>query len=336
MNFSLALTNIVLGASLALAQNTDPADLVRNRLQMNLDLNGMGADLDRERHLGDLNTDFSSFVGEWYNCLSTTATIFDGEIDSADIVDQVECDGGLLGEVTTVGEGDQTLSFEIILLNECSLHDLGGEDQDPCPDDSLDSDPQGDGYVLVKHSFTGIGSFANADRIEFHADHTFLKNGNDVWVPNLDRAKLENIDTLVCQTYLEGIVCDWRINEYRTSVTGNTKGCLKKGVCKDNLKKKSKCEEKNGEWTTTCASTEVIEDGLVYDSFGSYYLVQDVELCSVCESDSSDSEELEPVTGCYKGGACEGANGCCDCSITEEECAQDNGIWTPGCETICL
>jgi len=338
MNFSLALTNLVLGASLALAQTTDPADLVRNRLEMNLRMNGLGAEPDGERQLDTLNTDFTYFLGDWYNCLQTTLMTFNGDSQSKHTIDQLSCDGGQLGEIYKVGEGDQTLSFDIFLLNHCWFHDLGGEGQLPCPNDLLDSDPRGDGNVLVKYSFQGIGSFAHADQVEFHSDHSYLRDENGDWVPNLERAKIENTDTLVCEKYSNGIVCDWRINEYRTQGVLYEKGCKKKGSCNNDWSKK-KCSKKDGEWTKKCEWVDHIENGFVYDSFGSYYLVQDNEQCNVeCSTGAPSSSDATPnpetlVTGCYQGGACNGAHGCCDCSMTEETC---NGTWTDGCREICI
>lgn len=335
--YYLTLTNLVLGASLALAETTDPADLVRDRLEMNLHMNGMGAEHDHERHLSTLHTDFTYFLGEWHNCLQTTLQTLDGEAAPKYIVDQLGCDGGLLGEVTKVGDGDQTLSFDIFLLNHCWFHDMGGPDQDPCPNDFLDSDPRGDGNVLVRYSFKGIGSFAHADRIAFHADHTYLRDKDNQWVPNLERAKLENTDTLVCEKYNDGIVCDWRINEYRTASVLREKGCRKKEKCKD--WDEEKCDKKEGEWTSDCGSTESVPDGFVYDSFGSYYLVKDNALCNIdCGTDAPSSDDATPspdtsVSGCYTGGACGGSHGCCDCSMTEETC---DGIWTDGCLPICI
>jgi hypothetical protein len=337
MNFSLALTNLIIGASLANAKTTNPADLVRDRLEKNLHMNGMGAELDRERHLSMLHTDFSYFLGDWYNCLQTTLMTFQGESAPKHIIDQLACDGGLLGEVTKVGDGDQTLSFDIFLLNHCWFHDLGGEGQDPCPNDLLDSDPRGDGNVLVKYSFKGIGSFAHADRVEFHSDHTYLRDENGEWVPNLERAKIENMDTLVCEKYHNGLVCDWRINEYRTQTVLHENGCKKGNKCKDWTEKK--CNKKGGEWSSECGTEELVPDGFVYDSFGSYYLVRNNAQCHVeCSTGAPSSQDATPppenvITGCYQGGQCGGAHGCCDCNMTEETC---NGIWTDGCAPICI
>lgn len=338
MNFSFAFTNLLLGTSFALAKTADPADIVRDRLEMNLHLNGMGAEHDQERHLGTLNTDFSYFLGQWYDCLHTTMMNLDSETAEKHIVDQVGCDGGLFGDVTKVGTQDQTLSFDVFLLNHCFYHDLGGPNQDPCPNDVLDSDPRGDGNVLVKYSFTGIGSFADADRIEFHSDHTYLRNSNGEWVPNLERAKVENMDTLVCEKYNDGIVCDWRINEYRTATHVIEMGCKKKNDCKTEWDEK-KCDKKGGEWTDECSRIEYIPDGFVYDSFGSFYLVKDNAQCNIgCSTDAPSSVDATPapeanVWGCYTGGACNGSHGCCDCTMTEETC---NGVWTDGCRPICF
>jgi len=337
MNFSLAFTNLILGASLAFAKTNDPADLVRDRLEMNLHLNGMGAEHDQERHLSTLNTDFSYFLGEWYDCLHTTMMTFNGDTASKHVLDQVGCDGGLFGDVTKVGTGDQTLSFDIFLLNHCWFHDLGAPGQDPCPNDLLENDSRGDGNILVKYSFKGIGSFADSDRIEFHSDHSSLRDPDTgAWQPNLERAKLENMDTLVCEKHHGGIVCDWRINEYRTATNLVEEGCKKgKNNCKPEWNKK-KCDKKGGEWTDECSRTEYTPNGFVYDSFGSYYLVKDNSQCNVQCSTANPSSTLAPetkVSGCYTGGLCNGAHGCCDCTMTEETC---NAIWTDGCRPICF
>lgn len=337
MKFSLALTNLALGASLALAQTTDPADLVHDHLEMNLRMNGLEAELHGERQLDTLNTDFTYFLGEWYNCLQTTLMTFNGESQEKHTIDQLSCDGGLLGEVYKVGEGEQTLSFDIFLLNHCWFHDLGGEGQLPCPNDLIESDPRGDGNVLVKYSFKGIGSFANADQVEFHSDHTCLRDENGVWVPNLERAKVENMDTMICKKYSNGIVCDWRINEYRTQSVLYEKGCKKSNQCKPWTKKK--CNKKGGDWTKQCGRVEHIEDGFVYDSFGSYYLVRSNDDCNVaCSTGAPSSSDATPspeslVSGCYQGGDCNGEHSCCDCSMTQDTC---NGIWSDGCRPICL
>jgi len=348
MNFSLALTNLILGVSLNLSSANDPADLVRDRLDHNLVFNGIKETaIDTQRRLVDLHTDFNDFTGDWYNCLHTTLMTFNGEPAEKHIVDQVGCDGGKFGNCINVGNNAQTLQFDIYLLNHCFFHDLGGTGQPPCPDDIVANDPRGNGNVLVKYSFNGIGSFTNADRIEFTSDHTYLRDEEDVWVPNRERAKIENRDTLVCEKYKDGIVCDWRITEYRTS-TGemSSKGCKEDaGDCNSNVNRR-KCLNMGGKWTKECPRIKSTPNGFVYDSFGSYYLVKNMDSCNVeCSTTSptSSGETMSPelkVTGCYMGGRCKGCHGCCDCGQTEEECndseSGSGGTWQDdGCRPIC-
>jgi len=300
---------------------------------------------------GDLHVDFSMFEGTWYDCMHTTLMTFNGEPASKHIVEQVGCDFGELGNVTKVGENDQTLMFDIYLLNHCWFHDLGGEGQKPCPNDKLESDERGDGNVIVKYSFKGIGSFAATDKIDFFADHTYIKDKDGNWKSDIKRSTYENIDTMECQAYLKGIVCDLKINEYRTSTT-HTNACIHKGKCKTNWMKK-RCSNKGGNWTKNDECHKVISDsnGLAYDSFGSYYLVKDTNDCDVTcpttgptpvPTNGTDVEDIA-AWGCYRGGQCgEIANGCCDCSIdTEEECAETGKdwttkpIWLSSCGSIC-
>jgi len=348
MNFSLALMNLLVGVSLAIS-NADDSALVRDRLERNIAINGIiETEPNQLRRLNDvLNTDFSHFVGSWYDCLHTTLMTFNGQPADKHIVDQVGCDFGLLGDISNVGNNQQTLQFDIFLLNHCFFHDLGGPGQEPCPNDLLSSDVRGDGNVLVKYSFSGIGSFTDSNKIEFVSDHTFLRDSDGEWVANLDRAKIENADTMVCQKYAEGIVCDWRINEYRSiSEEGSSAGCKKGGKCKSSSwGGEKKCNNKGGEWTEECAEIIFIKDGFVYDSFGSYYLVKDTSDCTVeCATDSptETGQTLSPelkISGCYFGGRCEETHGCCDCEIkTEDACTTNDvpGQWSSDCRDICL
>jgi len=319
--------------------------MVRDQLERSLALSG-GLEVEegqkyalrRGLELEDLATDFSYFEGEWFDCLHTTLMVFNGNPADKHIVEQVGCDLGKLGTVSKVGQSDQTLMMDIYLLNHCFFHDLGGNGQDPCPNDLLPDDSRGDGNVLVKYSMKGIGSFADANKIEFFSDHTYLKDESGEWQINFERAKIENMDTMVCHKHLNGIVCDWHINEYRTS-TKITTGCEKNGKCKTEWNE-NKCTRKDGTWTDTCV-VKRIADGFVYDSFGSYYLVKTPDECTLtCDTDESgDPDPEENVTGCYRGGQCLGANGCCDCSIKDEQSCVSNanpGILSDGCRPICL
>jgi len=287
MNHSIALTSLFLGLCLARSVAIDPAE----RREQTFSLKGTGALSKQERllrSLSSLNTDFSYFIGDWYDCLHTTLVTIDGDTSQDDIVEQVGCDYGKLGNITSIGEKKQTLQFDVIRLDPCSFHDFGGPGQKPCPNDTLGSDTLVDGSVLVKYSFKGIGSFADADRVEFFSDHRYLKNQNGEWKAKLSPAKVENTDTMVCRKFMDGIVCDWRINEYRTKTEQLEEGCKKDGECKEALTKKM-CEDAEGDWTDECSRSKYIKNGLVYDSFGSYYLVKDVSACSI-ECPSEDSE----------------------------------------------
>lgn len=287
MNHSIALTSLFLCLCLARSVAIDTAE----RREQKFSLKGTGALSKQERllrSLSSLNTDFSYFIGDWYDCLHTTLVTIDGDTSQDDIVEQVGCDYGKLGNITSIGEKKQTLQFDVIRLDPCSFHDFGGPGQKPCPNDVLGSDTLAEGSVLVKYSFKGIGSFADADRVEFFSDHRYLKNQNGEWKAKLSPAKVENTDTMVCRKFMEGIVCDWRINEYRTKTEQLEEGCKKDGECKEALTKKM-CEDAEGDWTDECSRSKYIKNGLVYDSFGSYYLVKDVSDCSI-ECPSEDSE----------------------------------------------
>lgn len=290
MNHCIALTSLLVGLCLTRSVAIDPAE----RVEQTFSLKGTGAISKQERilrSLGSLNTDFSDFVGEWYDCMHTSLVTIDGETSQDDIVEQVACDFGNLGNITSIGETSQTLQFDIIRLDPCSFHDFGGPGQKPCPNDSLgdeETEVVVEGFVLVKHSFKGIGSFAEADRIEFFSDHRYLKNQAGEWKAKLSPAKVENTDTIVCRKFENGIVCDWHINEYRTKAEQLEEGCKKDDECKVALTKKM-CEDADGEWTDECSRTKYIKNGLVFDSFGSYYLVKDVSDCSIeCPTEISE------------------------------------------------
>jgi len=334
------------------------SELVHNQLELAGQIEGLDEKHGSLRKLGvmPLHTNFSMFEGEWYDCLHTTLMTFNGEPADKHIIEQVGCDLGQLGSITKVGEHSQTLMFDIYLLNHCWFHDLGGEGQEKCPDDRLPNDSRGDGNVKVKYSFKGIGSFAEADKIEFFADHTYLQDKDGNWVASADRAKIENMDTMVCRKYWEGIVCDWRINEFRTSSTWK-EACLikrknKKGKEIERCYKamtETRCVKRNGSWGKTMECKNVVSqpNGFVYDSFGSYYLVQNVSDCTVtCPTKSPTASPVKApvaVWGCYRGGKCgENAHGCCDCTIkSEQDCAKTGEewtvkpIWSKGCKGIC-
>lgn len=356
MKFSASTTNLLLAAFLAVGRGEvlEQADNVRSQLDLALESRQVGGGL-RNRRLG-LHMDFSMFEGKWYDCMHTKLMTFNGRPAEKHVVDQVGCDFGEFGEVSKVGNATQTLQFDIYLLNHCWFHDLGGPGQKECPNDELPDDTREGGNVMVKYSFKGIGSFAHADKIEFFSDHTYIrenpKNKKSDWVPEHNRAKLENVDTLVCEKVMEGIVCDWKINEYRSSSKKTVAGCqtTKKGKTKCNDKYDEKqCAKKGGVWTEECAMNVVIPNGFVYDSFGSYYLVDDVDKCPAdyCEDDATDSPVTgRPTTsdkqiyGCYRGGVCRNKHGCCDCDLTEETCVKIapedfDPIWSSGCVNIC-
>jgi len=339
-------------------------------------------DLGGDMEMSDLHTDYSTFEGDWYDCLHTKLMTFNGNPADKHTVSLKECDGGLFGSVTRVqdttkGLNAQTLQMEVIILNHCFMHGLGSPFKKPCPDDRLDNDTRGDGNVMVKYSMKGIGSFAgNGDKIKFFTDHTMVHDGDGGFTMDPDRSKMENKDTMTCMKYGPegGIVCDWEINEIRYS-SKVVEGCVKTkensehgGKCKKKWNK-TKCAKKDGyAWSDQCAlEKHQKENAFVYDSFGSYYLVQDRKQClqqstgDYCpdverpdpsnnpnEGDPTVPPTPTPRSGCYRGGRCgEGTHGCCDCALNEKECkasgVDDDGtvwitqpIWSNGCGAICL
>jgi len=357
----LTLKHLLLGSLLSSSVNGNMhAKEVREQLEIAGQNYGLEEEHDSLRKLSvpaELNVDFSMFQGSWYDCMHTTLMTFNGEPADKHIIEQVGCDYGNLGNITKVGNHTQTLMFDIHVLNHCWFHDLGGNGQKPCPNDRLASDSRGDGNVLVKYSYKGIGSFAETNKIEFFTDHSSIKDEDGNWKINFNRAKVENTDTMVCQTHWKGIVCDWKINEYRTSTTEKLmKTCtFKNGKCPKKTQNEKQCERKKWIWDVNAeclnvTMTTTVEDGFVYDSFGSYYLVKDTAQCDVaCGTEDPTSPTVSPVAedvkvfGCYRGGQCgENGHGCCDCSIkSEQECA-DSGkdwtnkpIWSDGCKEIC-
>jgi len=291
----LTLKHLLLGSLLSSSVNGNMyAKEVREQLEIAGQNYGLEEEHDSLRKLSvpaELSVDFSMFQGSWYDCMHTTLMTFNGEPADKHIIEQVGCDYGNIGNITKVGNHTQTLMFDIYVLNHCWFHDLGGNGQKPCPNDRLASDSRGDGNVLVKYSYKGIGSFAETNKIDFFTDHTSIKDEDGNWKINFNRAKVENTDTMVCQTHWKGIVCDWKINEYRTSTTKKLmKTCThKNGEClKNKVNDKKKCK-KNKKWIwdvnakcSNATTTTTVEDGFVYDSFGSYYLVKDTAQCDAC------------------------------------------------------
>ena len=254
------------------------------QLQRRLDTTFDSADATRQFFPTDgLVTDFSDFVGSWYDCMHTSLTTFEGETEEKEVLHTIGCDHGFLGNITKVREtNEQTLKFEFYQLNKCSFHGIGRNGQRPCPNDSLPGSPGGgiDGKILVKYTFKGLGSFADSDRVQFYADQSYIRSRKGEWKADFERTKSENGDTMVCQKHLEGIVCDWHLNEYRTAAVDQSSGCKKDNRCKPGLGKQ-RCLGMGGEWTEECPRTKYVKEGFLYDSFGSHYLVQDVAKCNV-------------------------------------------------------
>ena len=144
----------------------------------------------------------------------------------------------------------------------------------------------------------------------------------------------------------------------------------KNGKCPKNKVNEKQCERNKWIWDVNAkcsnvTTTTTVEDGVVYDSFGSYYLVKDTAQCDVaCGTEDPTSPTLSPSTsptvyptstspivspssteyvnstsptvspvaedvkvfGCYRGGQCgENSHGCCDCSIKSEQECADSG-----------
>ncbi len=238
-------------------------------------------------NMEETNTDFSFFLGDWYDCMHTSLTTFVGETLEKDIVETTDTSNSCnetntnRGNITTIRSGnDQALKFDIYMLNRCSFHGFGGAGQRPCPNDSLGSNGRRrKGKILVKYSFKGVGSFAESDRIKFFADQSYIRNIDGEWKGNFERSKIENVDSMVCKKHMDGIVCDWHISEYRTAAIEEDSGCQKNGECKPGLGRQ-KCKLAGGNWTEDCPRTKYVSDGFLYDTFGSYYLVKEATQCN--------------------------------------------------------
>lgn len=265
------------------------------QLQRRLDTTFDSADATRPfaYSTSGLVSNFSDFVGSWYDCMHTSLTTFEGETEEKEVLHTIGCDHGLLGNITKVREtNEQALKFDFYQLNKCSFHGFGGKGQRPCPNDSLPGreGSAADGKILVKYTFKGLGSFAESDRVQFYADQSYIRSKKGEWKADFERTKSENGDTMVCQKHLEGIVCDWHLNEYRTATVAQSSGCKKDNRCKPGLGKQ-RCLGMGGEWTDECPRTKYVKEGFLYDSFGSYYLVQNISKCNVQCPDSDDSDE---------------------------------------------
>jgi len=293
VTLSLALMNLLLGILVTiLLKDRADRDAVENTAKQEQE-----RELERRLAPSVLGMDFSYFEGTWYNCLHNTLSTYEGLTEEKVTVKRVPCDFGIVGNITKINEeNDQALQFDIYQLDRCIFRGLGGQGQRPCPNDTLPEDPRGDGNVLVKHSFKGVGSFTDDNRVEFVSDHSLTRDKNGEWKANLEQAKIENEDTLVCQKYLDGIVCDWRVNEYLTSQVQDNKGCKKDGECKPALSR-MKCSSAGGEWVDECPRIKFVKDGFVHNSIGSYYLVKDIEQCYVdcSEEGTTESEDDPPI-----------------------------------------
>lgn len=91
------------------------------------------------------------------------------------------------------------------------------------------------------------------------------------------------------------------------------------------------CSEDVGVWTEGCASCEgaSTDEG----SDGGMDMPDEMEP----EADAGDADDMG-MGGMQGAGGREGPEGCyipemtmCNCDLTEEECPEDVGIWTPGC-----
>jgi len=374
MNFCLALTNLLLVGFVAVTDGNKYQAMVRDQLEDSLTPDGVVVEEEPKhalrpgRDLKKLQVDFERFEGEWFDCMHTTLMTFDGTPAEKHKVNQVGCDLGLFGTVAKMDEDNtQTLIMNVDILNHCFLHGLGGEGQEPCPNDELPNDKREGGNVLVRYAMKGIGSFSNDKSIQFFSDHTLMKDKDGNWKPaNMDRARNENKDTMDCIKYMKGIVCDWKINEYRAGMR-YSEGCvfteevkpIRDGggqmggeeICKINIKKAT-CDRRESrgqpyKWKGGVCNPVKVDDAFVYDSFGSYYLVNEPTKCGCVavtdppvatpstQSPSTQSPQNTNV-GCYGGGQCEGINGCCDCTITTEEDCKDGIFYSNGeCDPIC-
>lgn len=243
-------------------------------------------------------TDFSFFLGDWYDCMHTSLTTFSGETSEKDILDTSTCENNNLGKITTIKDGNaQALQFDIFMLEKCSFHGIGGAGQRPCPNDSLGSDSSSIGRILVKYSFKGVGSFADTDRIKFFADQSYIRNLDGQWKTSFKRSKIENADSMICKKHMDGIACDWHINEYRTAAIEEDSGCQKNGVCKPGLGIQQ-CKLAGGAWTKECPRTKYVSNGFLYDTYASYYLVKDASQCNIeCQDKALDEGDEDEETG---------------------------------------
>jgi len=388
MNFQIALkTLLFLGTSTFLATASDAAAdsdanakfyaaMVRNNVERRLKRQSIiGVEKERphptlRRNLGDdddddsgggidlvskfgLHSDYKWVEGEWKECLRTTLMTFNGKPAEKHVVEERECRLTTFGSVEAIGKeggpNSQIFLMDIYILNHCWFHDLGGEGEEPCPNDRIEGDPRGDGNVIVRYAMKGIGSFGgDGNKIKFTSDHSYLKDENGEWKINFNRAKLENMDNMICEKKGEGMICDWYIDEYRTGDKPED-GCrLKKGSNKGQCvfnKTKNKCKKNGkGEWVkkddeNPCFLKTV--DGFNYQSFGTYYLAKSAAACQ-CDgeapspTDPPGDEDCPSRAGCYKGGRCEGSHGCCDCDITDEVDCTDGIFQTGGCESVCF
>jgi len=217
-----------------------------------------------------LNTDFSFFEGPWYSCRETSVVTNNGRPVGESPVEEVACGGELLGSVARVGGSAQALVFDMQAWEDCGEHDLGGPGQASCPND---------GHVRVRRSFYGVGSFSAADAFKFSADRTELQDAVGDWQSDPARAQIEDADALACRQYLDGIVCDLRLTEYRDEYHV-AMGCQKNGNCKG--WGEQKCNRRGGVWTDGCGDTTVVTNGGARGKLASYYLVPDLDQCHSC------------------------------------------------------
>ena len=303
MALSLELLNVLVLAVASAILLKDRLDHVTN--VENAAAAGFPERYHEERSLSETETlasNFGSFVGVWYDCQHTILKAFEGETEEKSIVETAGCDYTNIGNITKIKNyNDQALQFDLFLLNRCSFHGFGGRGQRPCPNDAFGNEVS-PGKILVKYSFKGVGSFAETDRIHFFADQSYTRNKFGEWRSNFERAKIENVDSMICKQHAEGIVCDWHLNEYRTAAIQETTGCKQKdGECKPGLGK-SRCKNGGGTWSEECPRTKYVSDGFLYDTFGSYYLVKDIAKCKAdcpehAESQKKPDTKAEDETG---------------------------------------